>query len=140
MPFILSWPAAVKPAVSNALVCQIDLLASFGQLLHQKIPAGDAPDSENMLNAFLGKTLVGRNVLVKQGTSSLTITKDNWKYIEPNGGTPLSKLVNIETGNSTEPQLYDLKKDPSEKKNLATQYPGKVKELESQLKNIKTKY
>lgn len=139
LPFILSWPDAVKPGVSDALVCQVDLLASFRQLLHQKIPAGDAPDSENMLNAFLGKSPTGRRVLVKQGTASLTITKDNWKYIEPNGGAPLNKLVNIETGNNKAPQLYDLKKDPSEKSNVAAQYPGKVKELESLLKSIKNK-
>ena len=33
VPFLLRWPARVKPGVSAALVCQIDLLASLGALV-----------------------------------------------------------------------------------------------------------
>lgn len=92
-----------------------------------------------MLNTFLGRSQTGRTELVKQGITSLTITKGRWKYIVPNRGEPLNKLVNIETGNSKESQLYDLKVDPSEKNNLAKQYPGKVKELAALLESIKNK-
>ena len=35
IPLILSWPKQVKPAVSKALVCQMDFIASFAQLLNQ---------------------------------------------------------------------------------------------------------
>ena len=35
VPFILRWPARVEPGVSDALVNQIDLLASFADLLDQ---------------------------------------------------------------------------------------------------------
>jgi hypothetical protein len=46
-------------------------------------------------------------------------------------------LVGIETGNAAEPQLYNLKDDVGEKHNLATQYPEKVKELDSLLELAK---
>ena len=33
IPFMLRWPAQVKPQVSDAFICQMDLLASFAALL-----------------------------------------------------------------------------------------------------------
>ena len=136
VPFIISWPQKSKPKVSSALVCQIDLLASFSKLINQPIPAGDATDSENLLNAFSGKTDHGRSVLVEQG-GTLAIIKDDWKYISPNNGTSYNKLTGIETGNLPTAQLYNLKEDIGEKNNLASQYPEKVKELETLLNQIK---
>ncbi len=45
--------------------------------------------------------------------------------------------VNIETGYSNSDQLYDLKNDPSEKHNVAAQFPEKVKQLKALLKKVK---
>ena len=136
VPFIIRWPQKINPKVSSALVCQIDLLASFSKLIHQAIPEGDATDSKNLLNAFLGKTGEGRSVLMEQG-SALAIIKNDWKYISPNNGTSYNKLTGIETGNLPTAQLYNLKEDIGEKNNLASQYPEKVKELEILLNKIK---
>lgn len=133
VPFILSWPAVVKPKVSSAMVCQMDLLASFSTLLGQSIPRQDAADSKNTLDAFLGKSEKGRDVLIEQGLKNLAIIKDSWKYIPANDGKPLDELVNIETGNSKEPQLYNLSEDLGEKNNLAAKFPEKVKELSALL-------
>lgn len=55
--------------------------------------------------------------------------KDNWKFIPANDRKPLDELVNIETGNSKEPQLYNLSEDLGEKNNLPDKFPEKVKEL-----------
>ncbi len=136
VPFIVSLPGKIKPKVSPALVCQIDMLASFSTLLSQPMAEGEATDSQNMLDAFLGNTNKGRSVLIKQG-GALAIIKDDWKYIDPNAGVPYMKLTGIETGNSPMPQLYNLKEDIGEKNNLAEQYPDKVKELSALLKKIR---
>jgi arylsulfatase A-like enzyme len=139
IPFIFSWTGQVSPRVSDALVCQMDLLASFAHLLKQTIPADQATDSENMLTAFLGKNEKGRAVLVEQGLQAPTaIIKDGWKYIQPHPGAAVMDLVNIESGNSPEPQLYDLRKDIGEKHNIAGQFPDKVKELDALLNNSKS--
>ncbi|MVN20487.1 sulfatase family protein [Mucilaginibacter arboris] len=135
IPFILSWPGAVKPQTSLALVCQMDLLASFSKLLHQPVPNGEAADGENLLNAFMGKTQQGRKVLVQQG-GALSVVKDNWKYIEPSKGAAVNPLTQIETGSAPGPQLYNLKDDIGEKNNLAAKYPDKVKELAALLAKI----
>nr|WP_183574909.1 arylsulfatase [Mucilaginibacter sp. X5P1] len=138
IPFIIRWPGEIKPGVSDALVSQMDLLASFSGFLKQPIPAGNASDSEDLMNALLGKSNQGRSVYIEQG-GALAIVKDGWKYITPNNGSPYDKLVNIETGNSPEPQLYNLNEDIGEKHNLAVQYPAKVKELADLLNSIKNK-
>ncbi|MES1222359.1 MAG: sulfatase-like hydrolase/transferase, partial [Bacteroidota bacterium] len=138
VPFILSWPLKIKPKKSAALVCQIDLLRSFAGLLKQPVPAEDATDSENILNALLGVTDKGRSVLVEQG-GSLSIVKDEWKYITPSDGLAYFKLTGTETGNSPSAQLYNLKEDIGEKNNLALKYPEKVKELSALLEAIKNK-
>ncbi|MFT3845166.1 MAG: arylsulfatase [Lacibacter sp.] len=136
VPFILRWPGKVHPNVSDAMICQIDFIASFSALLNQKITTGEAPDSENMLNVLLGKTKQGRHILVEQG-GALSVIKDGWKYISPSAGEAYYKLTGTESGNSLKPQLYNLKNDIGEKNNLAEEFPEKVKELSELLERIK---
>jgi len=138
VPFIVSWPGTVKPGVSDALVSQIDMLASFAAFTKQRLPKGDGMDSENLMPAFLGQTTKGRSVYVEQG-GALAIVNNGWKLIEPNKGPAYEKLVGIETGNSAQPQLYDLKNDLGEQHDLAAQYPEKVKELQTLLQQIKAR-
>jgi arylsulfatase A-like enzyme len=140
VPFILSWPGMVQPKVSDALICQMDFMASFSKLLNTPIPSADAFDSENVLDALMGKSNQGRTVLVEQG-GALAVINGDWKYITPSKGpantSPL--LTNIETGNFPTPQLYHLKEDIGEKNNLASKYPEKVREMETLLEKIKSK-
>jgi arylsulfatase A-like enzyme len=140
IPFIVRWPGMVKPGVSDALVSQVDLLASFAALTHQKLMPGDAPDSRNMLDALLGKTTQGRDTYVEQNNGSvLAFIKDGWKYIEPHKGPALLKGVNIESGLSTLPQLYNLKTDKEEKSNVAKEHPDRVKQMAEELKQVREK-
>ena len=139
IPWILSWPAKVKQdVVSSALISQVDILTSFSKMLNVKLGTDEAIDGEDMLKPLLGKSTKGRTVLIEQGSGSLAIVKDNWKYIEPNKGAAISVLTNIELGNNSQAQLYDLDKDIGEKNNLAAQYPKIVEELASTLEKIKS--
>lgn len=135
VPFILSWPGQVKPQVSSALVSQMDLIASFSKLIGQSIPAGDAPDSENLLDAFTGKSPKGRSVFVEQG-ASISLLKDGWKYIVPGKGAAFMQDVGIETGSLPAAQLYHLTVDLAEKNNLADKHPERVKEMAALLEKI----
>lgn len=138
VPLILSWPGTVKPQVSGAMVSQMNLLSSFSKLINQPVPRGEAADSENLLETFLGRSAKGRSVLVEHG-GTLAIVKDGWKYIVPSKGAPYAALTGIETGNSTEAQLYHLKVDKGEKNNLAAGNPVLVKELSTLLRQIQEK-
>ena len=59
VPFVVRWPGTVKPGVSDALVSQVDLLASLAAFTGQKLPETAAPDSFNLMPALLGKTKQG---------------------------------------------------------------------------------
>ena len=137
VPFIVQWPDQIKPAVSNALICQIDFIASFAKMFNHHLPNDIAQDSENVLSALLGKSESGRQVLVEQG-GSLSIIKNNWKYIQPREGDAIYTLTNIESGNSKLIQLYDLSNDLGEQHNLAAQHPKIVDELERLFEKIKS--
>ena len=81
IPFMLRWPAQVKPQVSDAFICQMDLLASFAALLGQTYP--DQLDSENTLDAFLGKSQEGRKELVIEGMFNYAYRQGDWALIPP---------------------------------------------------------
>jgi arylsulfatase A len=137
IPWIIRWPSSIKPGISDALISQVDLVASFARFLNQPLSENEAHDSNDVLDALLGKSRSARDVLVQQG-GALSLVKGNWKYIEPRNGPAFFPLTGIESGNSRDPQLYDLSNDPAEKNNLANQYPEKVKELSALLDKIKT--
>ena len=136
--FIASWKGKIQPGRTNALFSQVDLLASFAELTNQKVPENECSDSHSNLNALLGKGISTRNWIVEHAVNGrLSLIKDNWKYIEPGPGERLYEHVNIESGNDTLPQLYNLKEDISEKTNLAKDNPLIVKELTELLNNIR---
>ena len=128
VPFIVSWAGKISPKVSPAMISQVDMVATIGALTQQSVPAGQAIDSENMLEAFMGKSLKGREILI-ENSSILAIIEGDWKYIQPKAGPAIFALTNIESGFLSEPQLYNLKNDIGEKENLAKKFPERVKKL-----------
>lgn len=128
VPFVISWPAQIKPAVSDALVSHIDLFASFAELLGKKLPENVAPDSRNQFDVLSGKTKKGRDYIIEQA-GSLSVSDGEWKYISPSNGAAYNALTNTELGNNKEAQLYNLKQDIGEKNNVATKFPEKTEVL-----------
>ena len=53
----------------------------------------------------------------------------DYMMIPPHKGNPVLQPVNIETGNLPEYQLYNLKTDISQSKNLVASEPEKLKEM-----------
>lgn len=136
VPFIISWKGKITPGKSDAIINQIDLFASFAALTGQKLSPSDAPDSLNILPALLGKSNIGREFNVEHA-GNLAIVKNEWKYIPPNKGPQVNKLVGIELGNFPKDQLYNLKTDIGEKQNLADKDTNIVSELSEMLRKIR---
>jgi arylsulfatase A-like enzyme len=135
VPWITRWTGHIKPGVTDALVCQVDLMASFAALAGQPLPAEAAPDSFNVLPALLGESKTGRENLVVH-SNGVAFRQGAWKFIPAGKGVALQKNTNTETGKSPEPQLYDLASDLGETKNVATENAEKVKEMSAQLQSI----
>jgi arylsulfatase A-like enzyme len=140
VPFIVRWPARVKPGTSDALMSQVDLLASFGALIESPLTDADvrgARDSENVLPALLGGSKTARTELVEQAGARLALRQAQWKFIPPSSGPRVQQNTNTELGNDPEPQLYDLTADPGERSNQAGARPEKVRELAARLEEIR---
>ena len=136
VPFIVRWPDRIKPGVSDALVCQIDLLTSLAALTGQKLAQDDAPDSFDLLPVLLGEARTGRDHLVEQG-GGIGFRLGQWKYIEPASGPKVQATTNTETGRDAADQLYDLTSDLGEQNNVAAKNPDKVAAMRQRLKAIR---
>jgi arylsulfatase A-like enzyme len=136
VPFIVRWPARVKPAVSEALICQVDFVASFAALTGQDLGPQDAPDSFNVLPALLGESKTARDHLVEYA-GSLALRRGTWKYIEPGEGPKMTAFTKTETGNDPAPQVYNLADDRGEQKNLASSRAKETEDLNRRLQQIR---
>ena len=135
VPFIISWPGKIRPGVSDALVCQLDFMGSFSNLVGIENPSFD---SQNTLNSFLGKSEKGRDQLVLEASGKLFLRKGSWVMIPPYGGPKIvNQWVKNETANSQDFQLYNLSDDLEQNRNLASDYPEKVQEMIKSMKEIK---
>jgi arylsulfatase A-like enzyme len=125
--------------VSDAPVSQIDFFASFATLTGVQLPGGAAKDSKDQIQVLLGNSTQGRDYVI-ESAGSISISDGVWKYIEPNKGPRYNRLTNIELGNDTLPQLYNLKNDIGEKNNLYLDNPEKLNELKNILEAEKNKF
>lgn len=137
VPFMVRWPARIKPGESSALISQVDLLASLSVLTGQGALSGNAgPDSFNVLPALLGESKTGRDHLVEHARE-LAYRQGAWKYIEPGKGPKVNANTNTELGADPAGQLYNLDTDPGERNNVATVYPERTGEMAAALEKLK---
>lgn len=138
VPQIVYWPGTIQPAVSDALFSHIDLFASLAALTGHSIGKGIAIDAQNRLDVLLGLSNQDRPWMLEE-SFTLSIRKNNWKYIAPQEKPTPEWLRNkkIAVGLSNAPQLFDLADDPTESINLAGQHPDIVQQLHDQLNAVK---
>ncbi|HSD67048.1 MAG TPA: sulfatase-like hydrolase/transferase, partial [Vicinamibacteria bacterium] len=136
VPMIVRWPGRVKPGASDALLGQVDFLASFAAFTGQSLGPQDGPDSLDSMAALLGASATGRDQLVEQA-GALSLITQRWKLISPSQGRKVNPETNTELGNDPQPQLYDLTVDLGEKQNVAAGHPDVVKDLTARLERIR---
>jgi len=134
VPFITYWKGTIKPNISEALVCQIDFMASLAKLIEAD---RNIDDSQNILSALLGKSEEARTSLIIEANTKTALRNGDWLIIPPYKGDALIKNVKIETGISSKYQLYNLKEDRNQQNNLAESNPEKLKKMISEFKAIR---
>lgn len=127
VPFILKWPGKIKPGTtSDALVSQIDLIASFASMLGLELGPDQAIDSRDNLNALLGLDKKGLTYMLEEA-GGVALRSGPWKLIvgkkKKNGAAPNA-------------QLYNVEKDPGEQQNVAGQHPDRVESMTALLKTF----
>jgi N-acetylgalactosamine-6-sulfatase len=130
VPFIVRWPGVVPSGEINQItpLAAVDMLPTFVELAGGTLPESYKADGESIVSTIKGETFKRQSVIYWQWLyanndtdfwPSLGIQDDEWKL-----------LVNKEFDRR---ELYNINTDWAEQKNIAAQYPDKVKELEAEL-------
>lgn len=143
VPFLLEWPkGAVKNSTSDKTICTTDFFATCAEITGYKIQDTEAEDSYSMLPLIKGKkdADIRESIVHHSVDGSFAIRKGDWKLIFSPGsaGWSYPTLQEIKQGNLDLPpmQLYNLKEDITETKNLIAGHPEKAAELKEALKKI----
>ncbi len=127
VPFFVFWKGKIKPAVSEALVSQLDIMGSVASLVKQPLPEG--LDTRDYLKVFTGKSGKGRSHIVQEAQGRVAIRSGNWVYIPAYKGAERS-ITGNELANLPEGGLYNLKTDPSQLRNLIQEEPKMAAKLQ----------
>jgi arylsulfatase A len=144
VPFLVRWPGVVPPGtISNALISQVDLMATLTAAAGATLPANSADDSHNLLQVWQHNAASPRRSIVHNTNSgAYAVRHDQWVLIAAKSGahTKVPDGFNKENGytpNLLPGELYDLAADPAQKHNLYADNPDKVKELTAILAAIR---
>ncbi len=140
VPFIVRWPGHVAAgSTSDVTLCTTDFFATFADILGTKddIPDNAAEDSFSFYPCLKGETHKTRPFTIHHSISGkFAIRKGDWKLIMTTGAgggggweLPWKK---IET-TAKVVQLYNLKDDPGETRNLEESHTNIVDELVNDL-------
>lgn len=143
VPFLVRWPGKVKSgSISQQTICFTDLLATFAAITDQDLGADDGPDSFNFLPVLRGRqpedVPVRKSLAIQSGSGMRTVRLGDWKLIEGLGSGGFSQPKRIQPGpGDPAGQLYNLKDDLAESKNLYLEKPEMVERLQAELAEIR---
>ncbi len=129
VPLIIKWPGKIQPGKSDALVNQIDFMASFATMLGIKLDDNQGIDSRDIFSTLVGKDNQGLEYSITEAHSKVAIRKGTWKFIKT-----LSKQKDKKQNQGA--NLFNLANDIEEKKNLLKDQPEIATELENLLDSI----
>jgi arylsulfatase len=112
VPFIMRWPGKVPAEmVSNEIVHEMDLFATFAKVAGGKVPQDRVMDSVDQSDFFLGKQEKSNRdgIIVYVGNDLFGIKWRNWKMMfkEVERGTDAKKTFDL-------PRFVNLYSDPKE--------------------------
>ncbi len=167
VPMIVRWPGRVPAkTVSDQLVCNVDMLATFASLVNAKVPDGAAEDSVNVTPALMGepdRPIRDELVLCPLSSKHIALRREDWVFIDARGnggftapkpgmhmfgGPPAVTFAGHENSDifdgqfkkdAPPGQLYNLADDPWQTRNLFAAKPEMVEQMRARLKQITDK-
>jgi arylsulfatase A-like enzyme len=143
VPFIAKWPSMIKKGQSSdEIICTVDLMATCADITGYNLAGDEGEDSYSLLPLFEGKKLdkplreatihhsVNGSFAIRQGDWKLIMCPGSggWSFPKPNDKAAIDTLPPV--------QLYNLREDPAESKNLQADKPEKVEEMKELLTRI----
>jgi arylsulfatase A-like enzyme len=127
VPLIVHWPGHIKPgSVSDQIFAFWDFLPTAAELAGVKPPADI--DGISVLPALLGQKQTNQHAFLywefRQGKTKQAVRMGGWKAVRLAPSRPL--------------ELYDLRDDPGESRDVAKTHPDIVEKIEAYLKSART--
>lgn len=134
VPFLVRWPEKVKAGqVNNQLVGVTDLLATVADICKVPLKDNEGEDSISMLPTLLNREQKVRDSYIVHSVGGMFgFRQGDWIYVDGKGSGGWTK------GNDGERvQLYNLKEDLAQTKNVHKTFPEKVKSMKALLEKQK---
>lgn len=139
-PFITRWKGQIESGESEELVCTIDLAASCAALAGNDLADHVCVDSFNVLDALLGSDgAKGRDHLVQQDNGkggNYGLRSGQWKLQRHDSKRTRNLKLRLVNDLVPRYQLFDLSKDPGEKKDVSADHPDVAARLIAQLNGL----
>ncbi|PQO32731.1 arylsulfatase [Bremerella cremea] len=133
VPLIVRWPGKVKPgSVSDHPAAFYDLMPTFAQIAGVKTPEGI--DGISLVPELLGQDQPEHDYLYWEFRAyggQQAVRMGDWKAIRQN-------MMRPRQPNAGKLELYNLKDDPSESKDVAGEHPEIVAKAEAAMKKAHT--
>ncbi|MEO1528827.1 MAG: sulfatase [Planctomycetota bacterium] len=133
VPFIVHWPARIKPSVSDVSINAMDLFPTLCAAMDAPLPSDRIFDGESLLPLFEGEALKrasGQPFFYYNCENLQAVRQDHWKLHLPRQQKQLPFWdKNKKFANLKKPILYNLHDDPVETNNVAGDHPEVVRQL-----------
>ena len=147
VPFVIRWPGVTEAGtVTEALISQVDLMATFAAMLDFDLPGNAAADSFNFQPWLKGevKTPPRSTMVHNTNPKNYAIRDGDWLLVDAKSGytstkpSPAWNKKHHQAPDDDQPvELYNLKDDIGQRNNLAAEQPKKVTELQMLLGRIR---
>ena len=145
-PFIVRWPGHVPAGtVSEQVIGLPDVLATLAALFKAPLPKGNAEDSFDVLRALTEAKAgapVRDHMILQSADATYTIRMGDWKLVERanppafehrNAKKAAAAAKKAKAGGPRRDELYNLKDDPAETTDVASQHADIVAKLKATL-------
>ncbi|MCG8578959.1 MAG: arylsulfatase [Bacteroidales bacterium] len=143
VPFIIEWPGrGLKNAKADQTICTTDFFATCAELTDYHLKDNEGEDSYSMLPLITGsdKAEIREYTIHHSINGNFAIRQGDWKLCvcPGSGGWSYPSNKDIKTNKLELPpmQIYNLRNDIAEEKNLIHEHPEKATELKAALKKI----
>ncbi len=146
VPFIVKWPKEIERGqVSDKLVSQVDIFATFAEIVGVDIPQEASVDSYSILPTLKGEasSKEKREIIVHNTKDGVYALRDGkWLLIDNRTGTHSEApqyyldMIGYKEFDANERKylLFDLEADRLQTKDLSEKYPEKAKEMKEALR------
>ncbi|MDA7644685.1 sulfatase-like hydrolase/transferase, partial [Verrucomicrobiales bacterium] len=146
VPFVVKWPGVVAPgSTSDALVSQIDIMATVATVLGKVLPDGVAEDAFDFLPVLQGKAKTSARTAHVHNTKKDHYAIRDGDYVlvdAPHGyvskrDKAWEKRRSYPAPGDEKMQLFNISNDPIQKVNLADKDPDRVRAMRALLERVR---